>query len=383
MPSDPKVAIIIVNWNKKDYVINLLNSLRGTNYDNYEITVVDNASGDGSVEAIKEQFPDINLIVNSKNLGGTGGFNTGIRYALEKGGYKYIWLLDNDVEVEEKTLIELVKVLESDKKIGIAGSAMYDLSKRERLIEIGNYINLSKGIMWGNKRFALKEDIDKDFYFVDSVSGCSLCASTEAITNVGIWDANFFLYCDDVDWNIQFMEKGYKIASVSKSRIWHLPWEFKIGFNTIYYANRNILYLMSKHLDSLNKVYGLIYKEISIIWFSIILLKARQNFYSIIALKAVIDFLDEKTGKFEETNFLERLQMNALRKPYREWLKTFRDLLYKDIEFFWFLTKLAVKINTIKTVRPILKKLPERFRINMIKMINNFSLSKRIKCIKL
>lgn len=383
MPSDPKVAIVIVNWNKKSYVRNLLNSLREINYDNHEITVVDNASGDGSVEAIKEQFPNVNLIVNSNNLGGTGGFNTGIRYALEKGGYKYIWLLDNDVEVEEKTLIELVKVLESDKKIGIAGSAMYDLSNRDKLIEIGNFINLSRGILWGNKRFALKEDIDKDFYFVDSVSGCSLCASTEAITNVGIWDENFFLYCDDVDWNIQFREKDYKIASVSKSRIWHLPWEFKIGFNTIYYANRNILYLMSKHLDSLNKVYGLIYKEISIIWFSIILLKARQNVYSIIALKAVIDFLDNKTGKFEETNFLERLETNALIKPYKEWLKTFTEVLYKSIDFFWFLTKLTIKKNTTKSLRPILKKLPERYRIKMIKMINNFFLSKRIKCIKL
>ncbi|MGE5446619.1 MAG: glycosyltransferase family 2 protein [Ignavibacteriales bacterium] len=382
MSDDPKVATVIVNWNKKDYVLNLLNSLKTLDYQNHEIIVIDNASTDGSVEAIKQQFPRIQVIVNSENLGGSGGFNTGIKHALKKGGYKYIWLLDNDVEVEKDTLTELVETLEINKNVGIVGSAMYDLSNREGLIEIGNFMNLSRGIMWGNKRFALKEDIEKDFYFVDSVSGCSLCASTEAIANVGIWDENFFIYCDDVDWNIRFREKGYKIAAVSKSRIWHLPWEFKVGFNTVYYANRNMLYLMNKHLASLNKIFGLIYKELSIIWLSLFLLKSGQNLYSIIALKSIIDFVDMKTGKFKEEDFLERLKINASKGPYKEWLKTFMELVYKNAQKILILVKLTFKINTVETARFFFKKFPEKSRIRIIKMINDFLLSKRIKCMK-
>ena len=88
-------------YEKKNYVLDLLISLRGIHYDNYQIVVVDNASTDGSVETIRSQFPNVDLIVNSKNLGGTGGFNTGIRYVLKKGGFKYVWLLDNDAEVED------------------------------------------------------------------------------------------------------------------------------------------------------------------------------------------------------------------------------------------------------------------------------------------
>ena len=108
MFKNPKVAIVTVNWNKRDYVLNLLNSLKHINYDNYNIIVVDNASTDDSVTAIKEHFPNVNLIVNSENLGGTGGFNTGIKYVLEATDkYKYIWLLDNDAVVEKDTLIEL------------------------------------------------------------------------------------------------------------------------------------------------------------------------------------------------------------------------------------------------------------------------------------
>ncbi|MGH7791259.1 MAG: glycosyltransferase family 2 protein, partial [Thermodesulfobacteriota bacterium] len=91
----PKVAVVIVSWNKKDYLLSLLNSLRNINYEHYEIIVVDNGSTDGSAEAIREEFPDIHTIAHLENIGGTGGFNTGMRYALLEGGFKYIWLLDN------------------------------------------------------------------------------------------------------------------------------------------------------------------------------------------------------------------------------------------------------------------------------------------------
>ena len=94
MSENPKVAIVIVTWNKKSYVMGLLQSLRDIDYDNHDIIVVDNASTDDTCRAIREQFPQVNLIVNSENLGGTGGFNTGLRYVLRKGGYKYTWLLD-------------------------------------------------------------------------------------------------------------------------------------------------------------------------------------------------------------------------------------------------------------------------------------------------
>jgi GT2 family glycosyltransferase len=97
----PSILMIIVTWNRKDYVLDLLNSLRNLDYpsSSIETVVVDNASQDGTVEAIREQFPQVHLICNPENIGGTGGFNTGLKWAFEQpeGKYQYLWLLDNDV----------------------------------------------------------------------------------------------------------------------------------------------------------------------------------------------------------------------------------------------------------------------------------------------
>ncbi len=100
------ILIIIVTWNKKDYVLQLLASLDGLDYprDKLDVVVVDNASNDGTVEAIREQYPTINLICNPENIGGTGGFNTGLKWAFQQPEekYDYLWLLDNDVLVHRQ-----------------------------------------------------------------------------------------------------------------------------------------------------------------------------------------------------------------------------------------------------------------------------------------
>ncbi|SMG64512.1 protein containing Glycosyl transferase, family 2 domain [methanotrophic bacterial endosymbiont of Bathymodiolus sp.] len=86
MNSTAKILIIIVTWNKKDYVIDLLESLSSITFpkDQLDILVIDNASNDGTVDALEAQFDDIQVIRNSENIGGTGGFNTGLSWAFEQ-----------------------------------------------------------------------------------------------------------------------------------------------------------------------------------------------------------------------------------------------------------------------------------------------------------
>lgn len=101
---EPKVLVISVTFNKKEYIANLLNSLKNIQYSNFDV-VVDNASSDGTVEFVRENFPEVTLIANAENTGGSGGFNAGISYAFKQHGYDYYWLLDNDVEVSPDALI--------------------------------------------------------------------------------------------------------------------------------------------------------------------------------------------------------------------------------------------------------------------------------------
>jgi len=86
MSESPAVLVIIVTWNKKSYVVDLLLSLQQLSYPvrQLDILVVDNASNDGTVDVLKNDFPHIHLIENKENIGGTGGFNTGLQYAFEQ-----------------------------------------------------------------------------------------------------------------------------------------------------------------------------------------------------------------------------------------------------------------------------------------------------------
>jgi GT2 family glycosyltransferase len=379
MPKTPKVAIIILTWNKKDYVLTLLGCIKDLDYKNYDVIVVDNASTDGTVEALRKSLPDVHLnvhlIVNSENLGGTGGFNTGMKYALGKGIYDYLWLLDNDVEVDSHALSTLIDVLESSKEIAITGSAMYDLTDKGSLLELGYFIDLERGRFNNNMP---SEPTEKEFIIVDSVSSCSLCVSTEAIADVGIWDESYFIYCDDVDWNIRFGHKGYKTACVPGSKIWHVPWLFKIGFTTAYYSNRNMMYLMSKHLPFPKKISGMIYKELSLIILSLRLLKSGDSFHSIIVLRALTDFFDKKFGKFEDDDYINSLEEMNTGQSYFEWIKMLMKLGVKNLTYTLSVLGSVIRSVTIKFLRGIFRKLPDETRLRIIKRLNDHYLSKRV-----
>lgn len=378
--NSPKVAIIILTWNKKSYVINLLTTIDKIIYQNHEIIVVDNASTDGTCEAIRKEFPNVQLIVNSQNLGGTGGFNTGIKYALAKGGYDYLWLLDNDVEVEKSALSELIRILESSKRIAVAGSAMYDLTNKERLLELGYFIELRKGRFHDNKSLVVDGSVEKEFFIVDSVSSCSLCVSVKAINDVGIWDDNFFIYCDDVDWNIRFGKKGYKIISVPSSIIWHVPWLYKLGFNTVYYANRNMMYLISKHLSVPESIFSLLYKELAILRSSYHLFQAKEYYYSILTLKSLIDFFDKKFGQFDDDEFLKGLELHATKNPYWQWFRFASLLAFKNFTYTLNVMLSASRNKLLGFIRSIFSKLSPGVRLSLMNKINDYYLSKRAKC---
>ena len=117
----PRVGVVIVTWNRKDYVLRLLDSIRRNAYPNWSVLVVDNASSDGSDAAIRREHPWVRCLRNPVNLGGSGGFNTGLRHYLDEG-YDYVWLLDNDVEVEPGALEVLIETLEIHRDAGGAPS---------------------------------------------------------------------------------------------------------------------------------------------------------------------------------------------------------------------------------------------------------------------
>ncbi len=298
---NPEVAIVIVNWNKKDYVLNLLRSLEAIDYDNHEVIVVDNASTDNSVEAIKKTFPDVTLLVNKENLGGTGGFNTGMKYALHNTDCKYIWLLDNDAEVERHTLIELVKAMEADPDIGIAGSRIMSPENRTLLVELGGFVDW-KAVKWKpNQRYTSEHDYKgKNIVEVDYVAACSAIVRRDTLEKVGIMDERFFIHWDDIDFCLRIKKEGYKVVAVFKSKVYH---SVEKGFNPLllYYDFRNGFLMISKHLKGLKKLISFIVLLRILFEMQTYFLFERNLFASKLLFYALIDFCSNKYGRLKKS----------------------------------------------------------------------------------
>ena len=122
---------IICNYNRKTDVANLIKSLQQQDSQFFDVLVVDNASTDESIAYLKDIYPSINFIQNSENLGGSGGFNTGLRYCL-KHNYEYFILLDSDITLKTNCLSELRKTLLSNNANGVIGAKILFMNTPEK-----------------------------------------------------------------------------------------------------------------------------------------------------------------------------------------------------------------------------------------------------------
>lgn len=122
--ASPLISVIIPTWNRKSYLIQALKSIYSQNYKNFEVIVIDNGSNDGTADLVEEQFPDVKLIKNNKNLGASFAKNQGI---LKSKG-TYTLFCDSDIEFTHKECIKkMVQILEENKNIGAIGGEAYKL----------------------------------------------------------------------------------------------------------------------------------------------------------------------------------------------------------------------------------------------------------------
>jgi GT2 family glycosyltransferase len=247
---NPKVSIIILNWNDLDYTVHCLGSLENITHPNYDIIVVDNGSKGNDAEILREKFKDyIHIIENDKNYGFAEGCNIGMRYALKNSAPDYILLLNNDTTVAPDFLAEMVKIAESDPLIGIAGPKIYFSDEPNKIQSVGGRIN------WCNGNLSLIGclEIDKGQFDgmreVDWVSGCALLIKRTTIKDIGLLDPAYFRVMEEVDWCVRCKKSGYKVVFIPKAKIWHkghfAPDEMS---NVIsYYTIRNQFLFMWKH----------------------------------------------------------------------------------------------------------------------------------------
>lgn len=246
--ADPKVAVIIPNWNGLGDIFECLDSLRGVEYSNYCVIVVDNNSEDGSPDAVAVRFPDVQIIRNSQNLGFAEGCNVGIRQAMKQGA-DYVWLLNSDAIVDVKSLRALVGAADEESSVGMTGSKVYHYDDRAMLWGVGMRISWVRGetypIGW-HQRDTPELDRRCD---VEALSGCSLLVKRRVCEEVGLLDKDYFLYAEEIDWCVRSRQHGFRCVVVPESVVFHKEGassgqSFRPVFS--YYNTRNMLRTISK-----------------------------------------------------------------------------------------------------------------------------------------
>ena len=237
------VGIVICNYNKKALVRDCIQAVLEQSFADYDLYVVDNGSTDGSAEMIREEFADrLTLIVNEENLGGTGGFNTGLSRALEDG-HKYLMCVDNDAMLDENAVRELYGFMEAHPEVGMAASKIYHLEDPDYVQNFGQKIDFDH---FATEAYFYNEPEDgsmPEFVFCDAVPACSLMVRSSVVREIGMLPGHCYLYWDDTEWCHKCRLAGYRVASVGSSKALHsmgAKTEYTTTFPT-YYAIRNMI----------------------------------------------------------------------------------------------------------------------------------------------
>jgi GT2 family glycosyltransferase len=244
----PAVSIIVLNYNGRQDTMACLRSLEHLTYSRASTILVDNASADGTVDAVRQAYPNVEVIETGANLGFTGGNNVAIKHALDNGA-DYILLLNNDTIVAPDFLNVMVEVMEQDPTIGVTGPMIYYHSNPEMIWTAGGTIDWKHGTtsMIGLNQLDMSQ-FGLSPTHVDFVTGCALLARREVWEKVGMLDDKFFMYYEETEWCVRATRAGYKIALVPMAMIWH-----KISIEERATSPRTYYYMVRNRLLFLNK----------------------------------------------------------------------------------------------------------------------------------
>ncbi|MCA9365072.1 MAG: glycosyltransferase family 2 protein, partial [Candidatus Moranbacteria bacterium] len=238
----PKVFTIIVNHNGGQDVLDAIKSVFQSSYTNGEIIVVDNDSTDGSFEKIRNQFPRIHAIKNTKNDGFGKGANLGIRFALEKMA-DFVFLLNPDATIEKDTIKKMVKKMERNDDLGIASPTIID--------EKTNNIWFGGGkILWTKMRAIHtleKYDGTKNVVKTEYVCGCAMFIRKEVFKKTGLFDERFFLYYEDADLSLSAKKNGWHLGVFPTIKIRHKERSNENIKNKTYWLVKSGLLFFEKH----------------------------------------------------------------------------------------------------------------------------------------
>jgi len=256
-----KTAVVILNWNTRDYLRKFLPGLiASTEGMDAEVIVADNASTDGSLEMLAAEFPDVRRISLDRNYGFTGGYNR----ALAQVEADYYVLINSDIEVPEGWLKPLTDWMDTHPHCGACGPKLLSYHQRDRFEYAGAAGGLLDRYGYPFCRGRILQKVEKDEGQYDTpenvfwVSGACLLVRSKLWKKLGGLDDRFFAHMEEIDlcWRMQLA--GYTVAVVPESSVYHIgggtlpnesPFKLRLNF-------RNNLLLLENNLAKTFRAQG-------------------------------------------------------------------------------------------------------------------------------
>ena len=213
------VNLFVLNWNGRDLTLDCLSSLEKVTYPNVKVYVIDNGSSDNSVTAIRNQFPDYEIIELPENYGFSRGNNAGFELVKQKADYTIF--LNNDTIVDPNFVEPLINAMESNSTVKQSTPKIFYADNLDYIWFGGGKVSLWAGWI---RHLGIRQKDSMQFSFdrnVDYATGCCVCMRTVDFESIGMFDESFLMYGEDVDLSLRFRKQGGQILFVPESKIWH------------------------------------------------------------------------------------------------------------------------------------------------------------------
>jgi len=249
--STARITVIIPHWNGWSILEPCLRSLAACTYSNLKIIVVDNASSDDSVALVNQNFPNVRVIENSRNLGFAGGCNVGLKSAETD----YFLILNNDTTHDPDCINQLVTQMESDSRIAAVQPKILSAQNPQ----IYDYAGGVGGLMdvlafpFALGRIFTTMEKDEGFYDIPRdifwASGTALLLRASALEEVGLFDEDFFAHMEEIDLCWRLQNAGWRIVNAPAARVYHHSgWTLPPDrFQKKYLNHRNNLMMIVKN----------------------------------------------------------------------------------------------------------------------------------------
>jgi len=231
--SVPSITVLILSFNGKHHLVQHLDSVLATDYDNFRVTVIDNGSTDGSLEFLEEKYRQIEVVRHKHNYGFAVAYNK----VINSIDTEYFVLLNNDVSVDPDWLKILVSHAKGKETAALTPKMLFYHNKRRINAAGGNCDLYGTGWNRGNNEIdnGQYDKLEEAFYG----NGAALLVSKQAWRDVGPFDERYFMYGEDLDWCWRARLKGYKILYVPSSKVYHC-WLGSKG-SVFYFLERHCL----------------------------------------------------------------------------------------------------------------------------------------------